>query len=94
MQVETIELVTLGIAVVVFILMIIAYAKQRMYKDSNFLVSTFIFIYLFVLLNRVFTNIENLFFKELFNLLEHLSILLVAFGFVYLTVRFYKGDVK
>ncbi len=89
---SVIELITFVFTLIAFILILIAYFKLE--QKSKRLWAYFFIIVFFILLNRVFTNIEALAFKELFNLLEHLCIILAALVFVHVTWLAYKGEIK
>ena len=71
---EIIEIITLLVSLVAFL--IIFNIK------SNQLPKYFVLITVFVLLSRFFTNIELFVFPYFFNILEHLSVVVVAFLFI------------
>ena len=78
---EPIELITFGVILVSFVLFLRTYLKN---KESNKEIWNCLFVIgVFILLNRIFTNIEVLAYGDLFNLLEHLSMLLASVVFVY-----------
>ncbi len=52
------------------------YKKKKYEEESNFSLGIFLCVVAFVFLNRIFTNVEAIAYKELFNLLEHLAMLL------------------
>ncbi len=89
---DIIELITFVFALIAFILILIAYFKRR--QKSKKLWIYFLVISLFILLNRTFTNIEALFFRDFFNVLEHLCVVLAALVFVLVSWRAYKGGAK
>ncbi len=88
-----IELITFIFMLIAFVFILIAYFKS-VQKKSKKLLGGFLLIAGFILLNRVFTNIEALFFKDFFNLLEHLSVVLAALVFVLVSWQAYKGEIK
>ena len=90
---DIIELITFAFALIAFVFILIAYFKT-VQKKSKKLIGGFLLVSGFILLNRVFTNIEVLFFKEFFNLLEHLSVVLAALVFVFVSWLTYKGGIK
>ncbi len=89
---DTIELITFAFALIAFIFILIAYFKSQ--RKSKKLLGGFLLVACFILLNRIFTNIEVLFFKDFFNLLEHLSVALAALVFVLVGWWIYKGGIK
>ncbi len=88
-----IELITFVFASIAFILILIAYFKAVQRKSKK-LIGGFLLVACFILLNRLFTNIEVLAFKEFFNLLEHLSVVLAALVFILVSWRAYKGETR
>ncbi len=88
---DVIELITFVFAFIAFIFIIMAYFMQKQQKK---LPGGFLVISLFVLLNRIFTNIEALFFRDFFNLLEHLCIAAAALTFVFMAWLTYKRGIK
>ncbi len=87
-----IELITFIFMLIAFIFILIAYFKSQ--RKSKKLIGGFLLVVGFILLNRLFTNIEALAFKEFFNLLEHLSVVLAALVFVLVSWLAYKGGIK
>ncbi len=91
---EIIELITFVFALIAFIFVLSAYFKRQQAAESKKLWLCFLLIAGFFLLNRTFTNIEALFFRDFFNLLEHLSILAAASIFVHVSWLVYEGKIK
>ena len=89
---DAIELITFVFALIAFILILIASFKST--QKSKKLCIYFLVISLFILLNRIFTNIEALFFRDFFNLLEHLCIVAAALTFIFMAWLAYKGGAK
>lgn len=76
----------IGFVIALVGLLVIAYTyffKQRKSTKSapsgESSVKLMLIIFLLIFLNRFFTNIEAIAYKELFNLLEHLSSLIAGF---------------
>ncbi len=64
---------------------------KREEKESGFSVGLLLLIATFVFFNRLFTNAEAIAYKEVFNLLEHLSMLVAAFFAIALAWRGFKN---
>jgi hypothetical protein len=92
MMFDVIELITFVFTLIAFIFILIAYFKSR--QKSKKLWACFLIIACFILLNRLFTNIEALAFKNFFNLLEHLSVAAAALTFVIIIWLVYEGGIK
>ena len=90
MTFDLIELITFGIASIAFIFIFRAYLSN-LKKRQNKLLTSFLVISILLLLNRFFTNIEALFYKDLFNLLEHLSVLFTSVVFLHAVWRYREG---
>jgi hypothetical protein len=90
---DTIELVTLGISLLSLIFILNAYKNNLFQEKSQILWKNFLFFSVFLFLNRIFTNIEVLFWKTGFNFLEHLSIVIAA-GFIISAVSLADRMVK
>ena len=75
---EFISLIAASISLVVLAYIWINGEKYGLHSKIS--ARLMLLIFLFIFLNRLFTNVEALFYKEIFNLLEHLSSL--AAGFV------------
>jgi len=80
---QTLELVSLGLALLALAFMIVVYMKERGKPGARKILKAFVMVYLFVFLNRFFTNAEAVAFREVLNLLEHLSIVLAAAALIY-----------
>lgn len=78
---DLIELLTLCFAFVALLFISKAF-KSRERKDDRPLFLGFLFGTFFIFLNRVFTNIEVLFYGDILNFLEHLSIFLASIIFL------------
>lgn len=76
---DTFELITFVMALLGFIILTI---NSRKLKNKK-LKFAFILAFLFILLNRIFTNVEALFFRDFFNLIEHSCKILAALSFAY-----------
>ena len=61
---------TIGLLIITFIYFLKGIKKN---KEDLFDVRLIFIIFIFLFLNRLFTNIEALYYKEFFNLLEHIS---------------------
>jgi len=88
---DAIEVVTFVFSLIAFIFILKAYLGQTQTRTSKRLWTYFLIIASLILLNRIFTNIEALFYRDIFNLLEHLSIVVAAIAFVYITRATNKG---
>jgi divalent metal cation (Fe/Co/Zn/Cd) transporter len=82
---DTLELITLLIMLAAFIMILKAYLTRINTKISKHLWRNFTIVAGLMLLNRVFTNIEVLFWNAGFNFLEHLAMLLAGLMFLYIT---------
>lgn len=94
MAFDIIEAITLLMALVVFFLIFGVYVKNRKKKISRAVIFSFIGAYFFILLNRIFTVVEGFYFGEMFNVMEHVSIILSAIFFVYAALSIQKGEKK
>lgn len=74
-----IELISFVMSLIAFVILIVNSFKVKEVGLKLAFVSAF----LFLLFNRLFTNIELLFFWDFFNLLEHICQVLAAIFFVY-----------
>lgn len=90
---DVMELITFVFALIAFILILIAYF-MAVKKEMRKLLRGFLITACFILLNRIFTNIEVLFFRDFFNLLEHLCIAVAALTFVFMAWLAYKRGAK
>ncbi|HLC50110.1 MAG TPA: hypothetical protein VJI97_01660 [Candidatus Nanoarchaeia archaeon] len=89
---DIIEIVTLAISLAAFLLILKAHNEKINTPESKKLWMQFLLIAFFILLNRIFTNVEVLAYKPFFNLLEHLSTLIAAFIFLLAARSALKGD--
>ncbi|MBT7705920.1 hypothetical protein HN747_00590 [archaeon] len=90
MVLETIEVVTLIISVVALILISKVYGRNKDISGGNVLWKYILLSAVFLVANRVFTNMEGLYYREFFNFLEHLTTALLAF-FLLMSARFTRG---
>lgn len=69
------EFASLIIAFMGLLFIIYFYFFKNIKKDKEGLIDVrlMLIIFIFLFLNRFFTNIEVLYYKEFFNLLEHIS---------------------
>ena len=84
MPFETIELVTLLFSAISFVFVFGAYMQSRWPISSKKVWTYFLMISIAILANRVFTNIEALFFEDVFNIFEHTTILIISLMFLYI----------
>jgi hypothetical protein len=91
---EVMELITFVFAFIAFIFILSAFFKSMQTAKSKKIWVYFLIIGFFILLNRIFTNIEALFFRDFFNLLEHLCVAAAALTFVFMAWLAYKGGIK
>ena len=80
---DIIELVTLVFSIVAFVFIYKAYRKSKSSQTPRKIWTYFFILSIFLLLNRIFTNIEVFFYMDLFNTLEHLSILIASVVFLF-----------
>lgn len=79
---EAIELVSLLFSLIAFVFIYKAYRIGISDHISKKFWTYFLLIALFVLLGRLFDNLDDLAFEHSFNLLQHLSSIAVAIAFV------------
>ena len=89
---EAIELVSLLFSIIAFAFVYKAYKKGVNDAISKKFWTYFLLIVLFSLVSRLFSNIEALAFMPYFNLLEHLSRVVIAVFFVLVGRHTLKGD--
>ena len=72
---DTTEFISLIITSIGFLIIIYLYFFKNIKEDKDGLldVRLMLIIFIFLFLNRLFTNIEALYYKEFFNFLEHIS---------------------
>lgn len=90
---DTLELITLAISLIAGFFIYKAYKERINTPESKKFWAYFLLIAYFLLLNRAFPNMEALAFKTFFQLVEHLSILVVALIFVLVTKNALKGEI-
>ena len=81
------EFVSLIIASIGLLIIISLYFFKNIKEDKDglFDVRLMLIIFIFLFLNRFFTNIEALYYKEFFNFLEHVSSGLAGFAAIMLS---------
>lgn len=77
------ELISFAIAFAALIIIVFLYFFKKPSKEEKELLdrqykSLIFLIFLFIFLNRFFTNVEAIAYKQFFNLLEHLSSLIAS----------------
>ena len=93
---DTTELISFIVAFAAFLAINYLYFTNRDGKkgfDRKYL-GLIYGLFLFILLNRFFTNIEAVAYKEIFNLLEHLSSAIAGLVGIMLGWTGLKGDAK
>ena len=91
---EAIELVSLAFSIIAFIFAYKAYKEGITDSVAKKFWTYFLLIVLFSLVSRLFSNIESLAFMPYFNLLEHLSRVVIAVFFVLVGRHTLKGDLS
>ena len=86
------EFISLIVTSIGFLIIIYLYFFKNIKEDKDglFDVRLMLIIFLFLFLNRFFTNIEALAYKPLFNLLEHISSSLAGLAAVMLGWKGFK----
>jgi len=86
------EFISLIVAFIGLLIIIYLYFFKNVKEDKDGLLDLRIMLIIFILifLNRFFTNIEALYYKEFFNLLEHSSSALGGVAAVLLGWKGYK----
>jgi hypothetical protein len=89
---DTTEFVSLIAASIGLLITVYFYffKKVKDYKEGMLDVRLIFFIFIFLFLNRFFTNIEALGYKPFFNLLEHISSALAAISAAILSWKGFK----
>jgi len=72
---DVIEVATFVISFAAFLFLLLEYSNCEPKSDIKKILSTLFIFSIFILLNRILTNMENVAFGTILNLLEHLSIL-------------------
>ena len=81
MVLDLIEIGTFVIAFMAFLFILIAYSESNKPKTKKLLRGVLGFS-IFILLNRIFTNLEFIGLPFLFNFLEHLSMVIASIFFL------------
>ena len=84
---DIVELIDFFLVLIAFIFILSTYLKLEKEKLSSNVWFYFLSGSGFLLLNRIFTNIEALGMPNLFNFLEHLSIFAAACAFLFVTIK-------
>ena len=89
---DTSEFISLIVASIGFLIIIYLYFFKNIKEDKNGLldVRLMLIIFVFLFLNRFFTNIEALYYKEFFNFLEHVSSSLAGLAAIMLSWKGFK----
>ena len=88
---EAIEFVSLIFSIIAFIFVYRAYKMGVSDHISKKFWTYFLLIALFILLGRLFDNLDDLAFEPYFNLLQHLSSIAVAIVFVLVGKNTFEG---
>jgi len=72
---DVVEVATFVISFVAFLFILVGYSNCEPKSDIKKILRLLFIFSVFILLNRIFTNMENVAFGTILNLLEHLSIL-------------------
>ena len=91
---DAIELVNLAFSLIAFIFVYKAYRKDINNAFAKKFWTYFLLIAAFVLLGKIFDNLDDLAFEPYFNLLQHLSILGSSIVFVLAARNTMKGEVN
>ena len=89
---DTIEVITLIFNMIAFLFIFKAYLIGIDTPATKKFWGLFLLIAFFVLLNRIFTNLEALALKEAFNLMEHFSTLIAAVILAFVAKNALKGE--
>ena len=86
------EFVSLIIASIGLLIIISLYFFKNIKEDKDGLIDVrlMLIIFIFLFLNRFFTNIEALYYKEFFNFLEHISSSLAGLAAIMLSWKGFK----
>ena len=90
---DTTEFISLIVASIGLLIVTYLYFFKNIKEDKYGLldVRLMLIIFVFLFLNRFFTNIEALYYKEFFNLVEHLSSALGGVAAFILSWKGFKG---
>ena len=89
---DTSEFISLIVASIGFLIIIHLYFFKNIKEDKDglFDVRLMLIIFIFLFLNRFFTNIEALAYKSFFNLFEHISSGLASLAAIVLSWKGFK----
>ena len=89
---DTTEFISLIVASIGLLIIIYLYFFKNIKEDKYGLldVRLMLIIFVFLFLNRFFTNIEALYYKEFFNFLEHISSSLAGLAAIMLSWKGFK----
>ena len=88
---NTIEIITFVFNLIAFLFVYKAYTTVIDNPEIKKFWKLFLLIAVFFLLNRFFTNIEGVLLGDIFNLLEHISVLIAGLLFVLVVINVSKG---
>jgi len=89
---DTTEFISLIVASIGFLIIIYLYFFKNIKEEKYGLldVRLMLIIFVFLFLNRLFTNLEALYYKEFFNYLEHVSSGLAGYTAILLSWKGFK----
>ena len=88
---DTIEIVTFVFNLIAFFFIYKAYVTVIDNPEIKKFWKLFLLISVFFLLNRFFTNLEAIGLRDIFNILEHISILVAGAVFMLVVINVSKG---
>ena len=88
---DAIEIITFAFNLISFLFICKAYYASTDNPEIKKFWKLFLLIAVFFLLNRFFTNIEAIGLIDIFNVLEHVSILVAGLLFVFVVINVSKG---
>lgn len=88
------ELASLFLSIIAFIFIYVAYRRSIADAVAKKFWTYFLLIALFVLLGRLFDNLDDLAFEPYFNLFQHLSSIAVAVVFVIAGKKTFEGGLN
>ena len=91
---EATELASLIFSILAFIFIYNAYRRSIADAAAKKIWTYFLLIALFVLLGRLFDNLDDLAFEPYFNILQHLSSIAVASVFVLVGKSTFEGGIR
>lgn len=74
-ELASLIVISIGLLIIIYLYF---FKNVKEDKEGLFDVKLLLLIFIFLFFNRIFTNIEALYYKEFFNLLEHISSLLAG----------------